>query len=144
MQTNDIGLLLLKMMAESRIIFMDDYCNFCNYTVRVLLRLNAKEDMRFASLQGSAAKELLPSELTQHLSTLVYMKNGVIYTESSAAIRVFAESVWYMRGCKVLLLIPRFFRDKVYGLLSRNRYRIFGRSESCAIPASKHAHRFLP
>jgi predicted DCC family thiol-disulfide oxidoreductase YuxK len=41
---------------------------------------------------------------------------------------------WRFAG-SVLLLIPRPLRDWGYRVVARNRYRVFGRSETCILPA---------
>lgn len=48
---------------------------------------------------------------------------------------------WNLLG--VLRLVPRFLRDPLYRLVARNRYRIFGRHETCWVPLSDHADRVL-
>ena len=42
-----------------------------------------------------------------------------------------------------LQLVPKFLRDPAYNVLARNRYRIFGRSEVCALPSDQDRSRFL-
>ena len=43
----------------------------------------------------------------------------------------------------VLRLVPRGWRDAAYRALARNRYRWFGRHDTCHLPAPEQAARFL-
>ena len=43
----------------------------------------------------------------------------------------------------MLKLVPRPFRDWLYGLIARNRYRLFGRKESCEIPSGDLRDRII-
>ena len=43
----------------------------------------------------------------------------------------------------VLLLVPAFLRNGVYDLIAHNRYRLFGKKESCMLPTPETRSRFL-
>ncbi len=43
----------------------------------------------------------------------------------------------------VLLVLPFGWRERLYGLLARNRLRLFGRSDSCMLPVPGQEDRFL-
>ena len=43
----------------------------------------------------------------------------------------------------VLQFKPRFLRDWGYRVVARNRYRVFGRSETCFLPSPENLDRFL-
>lgn len=49
--------------------------------------------------------------------------------------------VWKLTG--VGRLLPKMFRDLVYKMVARNRYRVFGKHESCMLPEPKHRAKFL-
>ena len=40
-------------------------------------------------------------------------------------------------------VIPRPFRDSLYRFVARNRYRVFGKYESCMLPDPSQQNRFL-
>ena len=46
-------------------------------------------------------------------------------------------------AAKALELVPATLRDWGYGVVARNRYRIFGRYDSCLLPAPENRERFL-
>jgi predicted DCC family thiol-disulfide oxidoreductase YuxK len=43
-----------------------------------------------------------------------------------------------------MLLVPRGLRDRVYRLVARHRYRIFGQSRHCFVPTPEQRARFMP
>jgi predicted DCC family thiol-disulfide oxidoreductase YuxK len=74
---------------------------------------------------------------------LVFVEDGRVFMRSDAALRVarclgFPWSLAYL-----LAVLPRAFRDRVYDLVARNRYRWFGRRGTCRVPTSDLRRRFL-
>lgn len=63
--------------------------------------------------------------------------------ESDAALEIarLMGGPWRVFGAARLL--PRGIRDWAYRLIARNRYRLFGRTESCRIPTPALRARFL-
>ncbi len=49
---------------------------------------------------------------------------------------------WRLAGV-LLRFIPRAVRDWGYGVVARNRYRVFGKYDSCPIPSQETRGRFL-
>jgi predicted DCC family thiol-disulfide oxidoreductase YuxK len=39
--------------------------------------------------------------------------------------------------------LPQIMRDAIYKLVARNRYRVFGKYDSCMLPEPKHRAKFL-
>jgi len=63
---------------------------------------------------------------------------------SDAAILILRHLGGFWRMAAAFLgILPHGLRNRSYNLIARNRYRIFGKSESCIMPEEKHRHRFL-
>jgi len=131
------------MEAANNIIFFDGVCNFCNGTVNWLMARNKKRNLLFSSLQGSNAQRILPQELLVNLSSIVYYRKGRIYTKSTAVLFICKDMAWYGGLALPFLLVPRFARDGVYNWIARNRYKWFGKSDTCRIPSAAERTRFL-
>jgi predicted DCC family thiol-disulfide oxidoreductase YuxK len=43
----------------------------------------------------------------------------------------------------VVQVLPRFFADRLYDVIARNRYRLFGRTDHCMVPPKHVQTRFL-
>lgn len=75
--------------------------------------------------------------------SFVLITGGSAFVKSDAAIHL-AE---YLRGGWTLLgwirIVPRPFRDWIYGIVARNRYKWFGRSDVCLVPTPELRTRFI-
>ncbi|MCA9037187.1 MAG: DUF393 domain-containing protein [Planctomycetaceae bacterium] len=119
----------------SHVVFFDGICGFCNRSVNFLMGIDRHNRLRFAPLQGSTASQCLPAELQQNLDTLVFLTEGRLYVRSAAVVRILCVigGVWRVAGI-LLWLIPLPIRDACYRLVSRIRYRVFGKHETCRLP----------
>ena len=134
------------------VLFYDGVCGLCNRTVQFILRRDRREVFRFAPLQGPLANRILkahgidPSDLdTIYVAVNCDQSSKErLLARSDAAVFVFRElgGIWRV-GAAVLGLMPRSVRDWGYGLIARNRYRVFGRYETCPIPSESVRTRFL-
>jgi predicted DCC family thiol-disulfide oxidoreductase YuxK len=131
---------------HSPIVLFDGVCNFCNASVNFVIDHDAHKRLRFAALQSDAGQALLKrfGLRRDDFDTAVVVENGRAYRKSSAALRI----AWNLGGwwslAGVLFAIPPFLRDGAYDLLARNRYRWFGKMESCRMPTPELRERFLP
>ena len=112
------------------IVLFDGICNFCNYWVNFAIKRDRKKKLRFTPLQGETAKSLLPQYniLSTSLSSVIFIDGNKVYTQSSAAIRIckYLDGGWKL--FYGLMIIPKFFRDWLYNIIARNRYKWFGES----------------
>ena len=127
------------------VILFDGVCNFCNYWVNFAIKRDKKKKLKFTPLQGETAHQLL-SQLaldTTKLSSVILVDKGKAYTQSSAAIRIckYLDGGWKL--CYGLMIIPKFIRDFFYNIIARNRYKWFGKKETCRVPTPEIRERFL-
>jgi predicted DCC family thiol-disulfide oxidoreductase YuxK len=133
------------------IVLFDGFCGLCDRTVQFILRRDFRDLFRFAPLQGKFASEILrrhnygPGEL----NTFVLVCNPNLpeerlLTRSAAALAVLSNlgSYWKIFAA-IGRLCPQFVRDQVYNWIARHRYRMFGRSQACALPVPDQQHKFL-
>ncbi|AVQ13235.1 PF04134 family protein [Leptospira santarosai] len=127
------------------IVFFDGVCNLCNASVLFFLDRNRKENLRFASLQSSIAEKILgkKTEWNDSPSSVLFLENGILYRKSTAIIKICAHLTFPWSLFSLFLWIPSFVRDFVYDWIARNRYRWFGRLDSCRIPDPSLKSRFL-
>ena len=127
------------------IVLFDGVCNFCNYWVNFAIKRDKKKKLRFTPLQGETAKRLLPQYniSSTSLSSVIFIDGNKIYTQSSAAIRIckYLDGGWKL--FYGLMIIPKFFRDWLYTVIARNRYKWFGKKDVCMIPTPEMRTRFL-
>lgn len=130
---------------ENQVVLFDGVCNLCNVSVQMLINLDKNDRLKFASLQSDYGQKILGEfDLNQEaFDSFVYYKNGQIHLRSTAAIEVFSDMGGFWKACKVLYVFPKFIRDGVYAFVSKNRYKWFGKKESCWLPTPELKRKFL-
>ena len=127
------------------IVVFDAHCLLCNGWVQFLLKHDRKGVFQFASIQGVMGQELLARAglRVEGLQTLLLVDGSKTWQHTAAILRVLHGLGWPWRLAWVGWLVPAPLRDALYRGIARNRYRIFGRSESCLLPPPEFASRFL-
>ena len=127
------------------IVLFDGVCNLCNGSVQFLLKRDPEGRFRFASLQSDAGRSLLAEHglAVDSLSSVVLIEDGRVWQESSAALRIARHLPGAWKLLRVFAIVPRPLRDAVYRWIARNRYRWFGRTETCWLPSPELKERFL-
>lgn len=127
------------------ILLFDGYCNLCSNSVQFILKHEKKSDLYFGSLQSDEGIALLKLHQINPIKvdSLILIQNNIVYTKSSAALRLTP----YLKGLYpilyALLIVPPFIRNAVYDYVARNRYKWFGKSDSCMMPEKSLVKRFL-
>lgn len=146
---------------QGSVVVFDGVCNLCNGGVQFIIdheRAGQGEArLRFAALQSDTATTLLlrafGSERAQELragatgngdpTSMVLLEDGRGFTHSTAALRIARHLRAPYRWLSLLSIVPPPIRDLAYRLVAKNRYRWFGKSESCRIPTPELRARFL-
>jgi predicted DCC family thiol-disulfide oxidoreductase YuxK len=133
------------MAATHQIILFDGVCNLCNGAVQFIIKRDAKDIFRFASLQSETGQKLLATHQLQHknIDSIVLVKNNNAYIKSTAALHIAKELSGIWKLAYYYIFIPKFIRDAVYDFVARNRYRWFGKKDQCMVPTAQLKSRFL-
>lgn len=133
------------LVIDKKIILFDGICNFCNYWVNFAIKRDKKKKLFFTPLQGETAKQILPQYNINptSLRSVVFIDQDKAWTQSSAALRIckYLDGGWKL--FYGLIIIPKFIRDFFYNIIARNRYRWFGKKDTCMIPTPDMKERFL-
>jgi predicted DCC family thiol-disulfide oxidoreductase YuxK len=127
------------------IILFDGVCNYCNSMVNFIIRQDKHKKFVFAPLQSSTGQQLLHRHHlpSSDFNSFVLIEQQKAYLRSSAALHVLNKLPWYWKWTQFFWIIPSFLRDAVYNLIARNRYKWFGKKETCMIPTPDLKARFL-
>lgn len=133
--------------APSIIVF-DGVCLLCSRWVRFLLKHDHAARYHFATMQSDSGRALLRAHGLDPDSPLSFLlvQEGHGYTDSTAIAKVLSgleQRRWRWLG-RSILWVPRCLRDPTYRFVARHRYRIFGQSRSCYVPAPAQRKRFMP
>ena len=125
---------------KNQLIIYDGVCLLCNAFVRFIIKHDKKDLFRFTPYQFTILKD----RKEKGLESVLLQEGSRIFDKSTAAIRIFAQlGSFPWRIFYVLLIIPKPIRDFFYLLIAKNRYKVFGRAESCIMPDKLMKHKFL-
>ena len=126
------------------VVFFDGLCGLCNHSINWLLAHDPNRRLRCAPLQGTLAGKALSPQLRDRLDTLVFLRNGSIYVRTAAVSRILMTlgGPWAALGA-LLWIIPSPLRDLGYRIVSRLRYRLFGKHDACRLPSPAERAVFL-
>ena len=128
----------------NNIVYFDGVCGMCNYFVNFLIRQDKNNKLLFTPLQGETARKNLNIDLSKKLDTVFFQTEKGIYNKSEAAVRILYTTGGIWKFFIVSLIIPAFIRNFVYDIIANNRYKWFGKKESCRIPSVEERKKFLP
>ena len=130
---------------QNHIILFDGVCNLCNTSVQFIIKRDKKGIFQFAPLQSDFAGQILENFQTSGLKTesVIYISGNKLYSRSSAALRIAKKLNTPWPVLYFFIIIPPFIRNWFYDLIARNRYKWFGKKESCMIPGPELKSRFL-
>jgi len=126
------------------LVLFDGYCNLCNGAVQFILKRDKKAHFYFASLSWPAAEPVLhSSEELRGVDSIILYDGDRTFTKSSAALKISSHLGGLWPLFNVFWIIPKFIRDPIYDFIARNRYKWFGKKDTCMIPESDVSQRFL-
>jgi predicted DCC family thiol-disulfide oxidoreductase YuxK len=112
--------------------------------VNLILRLDRRQQFLFAPVNGETARRILPPISADPGEwSMVYVDEAGIHNESDASLEVYRRlgGPWRLLG--LARLFPRWIRNAVYRVIARNRYRWFGKHQTCRLPSPEEKARFL-
>ncbi len=125
------------------IIFFDGVCNLCNGAINFVIDRDKSKRYKFASLQSETAQTILPNPTKGLDSIILYKESGDILFKSDAALEISKNLKGAWPILYIFKVVPRFLRDIVYNWVARNRYKWFGKRDTCRMPDPELKERFL-
>lgn len=132
--------------ADHPIILFDGVCHLCQSSVKFIIRRDPEAVFRLGSLQSEAGKNLLDNygmEIVGDPDSVILIHRGKVWQRSTAALKIARRLSGGWPLLYVFILVPRFLRDFIYDWIAANRYRWFGRDDSCMLPDPGMKERFL-
>ncbi len=132
------------------LVLYDGVCGLCNGLVRFILARDPLALFQFAALQSAPARDVLRGfgKTPDGLNTFfVVADTGTararLLDRSEAVLFVAAALGPPWRWLAPLKVLPVALRDSCYNLVARNRYRLFGKHDTCPLPTAETRRRFL-
>jgi predicted DCC family thiol-disulfide oxidoreductase YuxK len=137
---------MMDLPKEKKIVLFDGVCNFCNASVRFIIKRDKKDLFRFASLESKLGQKLTSERgiNTSDIDSIILIDPGnAYYIKSSAALEISKDLSGLYPALSVFLFLPESFRNLIYDFIARNRYQWFGKSETCPMPSPEEQSKFL-
>lgn len=126
------------------VVIFDGVCNYCNSMVNFAIRNDKEAALRFTTMQSETGAALrMQYHVPDTADSLVFIDNNKAYTYAGAALRICKYLDWPAKMLYAFIIIPSFISNPVYKWIARNRYKWFGKKETCMIPAPGVRARFL-
>lgn len=132
---------------DKKIILFDGICNLCNSSVLYVIKRDINNEFLFAPLQSNIGEAIINEfniDITKTDSILLYNpKNQKIYSKSTAALKIASSLNFPTKLLSAFFIIPAFIRNWGYDFIAKNRYKWYGKKESCMIPTPELKAKFL-
>ncbi|MEN8887046.1 MAG: DCC1-like thiol-disulfide oxidoreductase family protein [Winogradskyella sp.] len=132
---------------DKLLILFDGVCNLCNSSVLYVIKRDKKNKFLFAPLQSEIGASVLKAftiDTAKTDSILLYnpITHSISY-KSSAALHVAKDLSFPTNLMTVFFIVPTFIRNWVYNFVAKNRYKWYGKKESCMVPTAELKSKFL-
>jgi predicted DCC family thiol-disulfide oxidoreductase YuxK len=133
------------LISNYEIILFDGVCNFCNASINFVIDHDPQKHFKFAPLQSDIGQEILTkfNKNTKDFDSVILLKDNQLYEKSEAALEITKHLSGFWKYLSVFKVFPTFFLNFFYDIIAKNRYRIFGKADSCRMPTLELKERFL-
>ena len=130
---------------KSAVVLFDGVCNFCNSSINFIIEHDKKNYFKFAPLQSEIAQKLLKENNldSPDIDSVILIEDGTAFTHSTAALKIARGLGGIWSVAYIFIIIPKFIRDFFYKLFAKNRYRLFGKKDTCMMPTPEIRAKFL-
>ena len=131
---------------DKKIILFDGVCNLCDSAVQFIIKHDKKDVFRFVSLQSDLGQKIIKhiGIDTSKLDSIIFYDPNNGYYHKSQAIFKMAKYLGGIYSClNIFSILPKGISNVVYDFIAKNRYKWFGKKESCLIPTTELQSKFL-
>jgi len=131
---------------DKKIILFDGICNLCDNAVQFIIKHDKNDIFRFISLQSELGKNILKHiglNDNQIDSIILYQPEIAYFIKADAAFKILKELNSRYRFLLLFSFLPSFIKNSIYDYIATNRYKWYGKKESCLIPSRELDSKFL-
>ncbi|HET8753103.1 MAG TPA: DUF393 domain-containing protein [Salinimicrobium sp.] len=136
---------MINFPENKKIILFDGICNLCNNAVQEIIKRDEKDIFRYAPLQSDIGLQIINERGidTEEVDSIILIEPGVAYYQKSTAAIEIAKHLKAYSWLRFFKPLPEGFRDWAYEFVANNRYKWYGKKESCMIPSEEVRNLFL-
>jgi len=135
-----------RLAAHKKLILFDGVCNLCNTSVQFTIKRDTQNIFMFAPLQSEIGQQILLEhnvDTSKTDSILLYEHERGLSYKSTAALKIASKLCFPTKALALFLIVPAFIRNWVYDYIAKNRYKWYGKKESCMIPTAELKAKFI-
>ncbi|MBP6731441.1 MAG: DUF393 domain-containing protein [Chitinophagales bacterium] len=128
-----------------KVVLFDGVCNLCNGSVNWLIDHDKNNVFKFASLQSDyGSRRVADLNLGgEYLNTVIFDNDGKVSLRSDAVLNILKQLGGIYSLASVFFIVPAFIRNYVYNKVAANRYKWFGKHDTCRVPTPDLKSKFL-
>lgn len=131
---------------DKKIVLFDGVCNLCNTSVQFIIEHDKKDVFRFVALQSDLGQEIMKYIGIDPKTTdsiVLYQPGIAYYYKASAVFEISKELGGLFHFISLFSILPDSFSNWVYDYIAKNRYKWYGRKETCMMPTEDLKLKFL-
>jgi predicted DCC family thiol-disulfide oxidoreductase YuxK len=136
----------MELEKDKKLILFDGVCNLCNTSVQYVIKHDKKNSFMFTALQSEVGQQIIKDyniDTSKTDSILLYTPENGVVSKSTAALKIAQNLGFPQNVMSIFFIIPPFIRNGVYDYIAKNRYKWYGKKESCMIPTPELKSKFL-
>lgn len=137
---------MLDIPRDKKIVLFDGVCNLCDTAVNKIITADKNDQFRFVSLDSDKGKEILNYigiDRAKIDSIVLYEPGIAYYIKSKAAFQIASTLGGMYSLIGIFSFLPKGLADPLYDYIAKNRYKWYGKKESCMIPSEDIKQKFL-
>ncbi|WP_407557539.1 thiol-disulfide oxidoreductase DCC family protein [Winogradskyella sp. 4-2091] len=139
--------MITQITNNKQLILFDGVCNLCNSSVLYVIKRDSKNNFLFAPLESKIGTEIIKkfnidTEKTDSILLYNPVKDKLTY-KSTAALLIASRLGFPTNLLSIFLIVPAFIRNWVYNYIAKNRYKWYGKKDSCMIPTPELKSKFI-
>jgi predicted DCC family thiol-disulfide oxidoreductase YuxK len=121
--------------VKDKVILFDGWCNLCGRTIRFIQKHDRSHQFIFISIQTEKGIEILKSMQLRPEDTdsVIYFERGKPHIKSDAFYRIAAQIGGIFKFFLIFRVLPKLVSDWIYDVIAKNRYKWFGKNNTCII-----------
>lgn len=129
---------------NTQLILFDGVCNFCNFSINFIIDHDPEKHFKFAPLQSELGQSILKqfNKNTADFDSVILLKDNQLYQKSDAAMEIVKQLSGAWKYLAFFGILPTSLLNFFYDIIAKNRYRIFGKTETCRMPTPELRERF--
>ena len=131
---------------DKKIILYDGVCNLCDSAVQMIIKHDSKDVFRFVALQSDLGQKIIKHlgiDTQKTDSIILYQPGFAYYYKSEAVLEIAKDLSGLFYFGTLFSILPTSLNNHIYDYIAKNRYKWYGKKETCLIPTKELQAKFL-